>query len=195
MMSKEKKSPLLIASFISLLSFVSLLITLSLPQKLNQPQVLGVIAPPRTSNNLVPCSVIESWQKQYCSTTNISPVPTKYIIPTPSIVKITPTIVTNIPLIERAYPTTGKINEIICFYGSNFIGQITYPITTQPKIEFFDQGTLLLSESSSQASQHGKWEDKQICTTITDPAFSGKGISVTITNYSQNKGNYYYYFQ
>lgn len=92
MMSKEKKSPLLIATFASLLSFVSLLVTLSLPQELSQPQVLGVIAPPRTSNNLVPCSVIESWQKQYCSTTNISPVPTKYVIPTPTTAPtITPT--------------------------------------------------------------------------------------------------------
>lgn len=252
-MMKDKNFPLFLASVLSIFSFVCLMVALKLPQNTSK-NVLGA-----TSSNLVPCSVINGWQKQYCSSITPSIVPTNPPLPTPPTcypngvclpsgqrccngypatvrtttcpsgkmceeIKITPppptgttpkpspyptrvptitpttapptpTSISNIPVIERAYPTIGQINQIICFYGRNFVGKIVYPITNQPKIEFYYQGNLLLSESLGQVNQHGKWEDRQVCTTITDPTFSGKEISVAIFNYLEDRGNYYYYFE
>jgi len=74
-MVKEKNAPLILASLSSILSFVCLMIALQLPQNTSS-NVLGT-----TSSNLVPCSVINNWQKQYCS--NIGPTVRPTSIPTP----------------------------------------------------------------------------------------------------------------
>jgi len=74
-MVKEKNAPLILASLSSILSFICLMVALQLPQNTSS-NVLGT-----TSSNLVPCSVINNWQKLYCS--NIGPTGTPSNIPTP----------------------------------------------------------------------------------------------------------------
>jgi len=69
-MTKEKNFPLFFASFLSIFSFICLMIAFQLPPKTSN-NVLGV-----TSTNLVPCSVINSWQKLYCSNIGPTSVPT-----------------------------------------------------------------------------------------------------------------------
>lgn len=76
-MMKEKNFSLLLASVLSVFSFVCLMVALKLPQNTSK-NVLGA-----TSSNLIPCSVINNWQTQYCSNITPSIVPTTPP-PTPS---------------------------------------------------------------------------------------------------------------
>lgn len=99
-MVKEKNAPLILASLSSILSFVCLMIALQLPQNTSS-NVLGT-----TSSNLVPCSVINNWQKLYCS--NIGPTVRPTSIPTPPL----PTTYCKTGINSSTYGPTCIVNNI-----------------------------------------------------------------------------------
>jgi len=93
---------LLSALIISLFSLATLQGYRIIAQESSSTQVLG-----DTTVKSVPCTVINSWQKQYCSVGSTTPTPS-------------PTITSTKPLITSANPNPGTAGKSICLYGSNF---------------------------------------------------------------------------
>lgn len=118
------------------------------------------------------------------------PTATPTYRPTPTITQPTPTISNPAPYIERS----SIINTTTCFYGRNFFGPVSYPITTTPKIDYYYQGQLIFTETMFEVNRHGIWEDQKVCTTLENDVFQNKAyINVAITNYSQKQSNWYYH--